>query len=418
MRSPGAPRGRYRCPSPTQPSLIYRRRPIWRGGGSAPALVRSLPSRDLATRCSGADGTCLLLAVEPSIANTGATLTLEGSFAGDAMVNFPGGVSQVATVLGPHRAQVIVPSGASAGDLTVTSGGQTLGSLHFRRASFTLGLGPFQQRYAQADNARTMPAAINSPSLRPTSFIVGDWLYLIGLDGVFRATINADGTLSPFARTGVSLATAGGGHASVVVGSSVYVIGGGNGTTFLDRVECATINSDGSISNFAIVPGVGVTVPRGDSTAVIIGNSIDVIGGYDGTQSLATVERATINADGSISNFALVPGVSLATPLVGHTSVIIGRTLYVIGGFNRRADGTSTPSREIQRADIAGDGTLSSFSVVAGVGLNTARAAHTTEILGSTLAVIGGIDGNGNSVADEHATINSDGTLTSFATTA
>ena len=48
--------------------------------------------------------TCQLVAIEPSLANTGDTITLEGTFGDSATVNFPGGASASATILGPHRA--------------------------------------------------------------------------------------------------------------------------------------------------------------------------------------------------------------------------------------------------------------------------------------------------------------------------
>src|SRR5262245_23118618 len=110
---------------------------------------------------SGADGNLQggLLAISPSIANTGHTITLEGTFPMSSItVHFPGGVDVPATLLGPHRATAIVPAGATAGDLTVTTGGATLGPLPFRRASFALGIGQFFKTHEQVAYARSAPA--------------------------------------------------------------------------------------------------------------------------------------------------------------------------------------------------------------------------------------------------------------------
>jgi hypothetical protein len=55
-------------------------------------------------------GACQVTALTPSIANAGATLTLEGTFADQTTVSFPGVAQpQPATRLGPHRATVVVP---------------------------------------------------------------------------------------------------------------------------------------------------------------------------------------------------------------------------------------------------------------------------------------------------------------------
>src|SRR5689334_15398973 len=74
-----------------------------------------------------AASTYQLLSIEPAIATTGETLVLEGTFAETATVQFPGGAVQSATVLGDHRATVVVPAAATAGDLTVSTGGTTVG---------------------------------------------------------------------------------------------------------------------------------------------------------------------------------------------------------------------------------------------------------------------------------------------------
>src|SRR4051794_38710049 len=45
-----------------------------------------------------------LLSLAPGIAESGDTITLEGTFDSTVVVNFPGGISRSAAVLGPHRA--------------------------------------------------------------------------------------------------------------------------------------------------------------------------------------------------------------------------------------------------------------------------------------------------------------------------
>ena len=78
-------------------------------GFPRPADVGSDAGTDTTT------GVYQLLSLAPPVAATGATLTLEGTFADTATVTFPGGVSAPATILGAHRATVIVPAAATTG---------------------------------------------------------------------------------------------------------------------------------------------------------------------------------------------------------------------------------------------------------------------------------------------------------------
>ncbi|HEX2690865.1 MAG TPA: hypothetical protein VHN14_29835, partial [Kofleriaceae bacterium] len=166
-----------------------------------------------------------LLSIEPAIAVTDDALTLEGTFGASTLVHFPGEAVQAATILGEHRATVTVPASATAGDLTVTTGDITVGPLPFRRTSFALGLQQFRASYEQTDGGR-QSASLATARSAATALVVGGSLYVLGgadsggvLGGIERAPINADGTIGSFdivADTG--LATARSGHTSVVVG--------------------------------------------------------------------------------------------------------------------------------------------------------------------------------------------------------
>lgn len=349
---------------------------------------------------------------------TGETLTMEGTFAADAMVQFPGGVMQSAVVLGEHRATVVVPETATAGDLTVTTGGVTVGPLPFRRTSFALGLQPFRVSYEQTNGAR------QSPSLRvarssATSVVINGWLYVVGGDSdsgpvnsIERAPTNADGTLGPFEIVSdVSLFDARSGHTSIVIGSSIFVIGGSGKSAVLSNVERASLNTDGSLGRFVPLQDTALVTGRSGHTSVIIGNFVYVIGGTrnDGAK-LASIERATIMPDGSLGPFTTIE-VTLTTARSDQAIEIIGNALYVIGG---QAAG-NLPSAAVERATINADGSLGAFGVAPGVALALARGGHSAAVLGGNIYAIGGLSPSGSTGSVEKAPIGPDGSVGPFA---
>jgi N-acetylneuraminic acid mutarotase len=82
---------------------------------------------------------------------------------------------------------------------------------------------------------------------------------------------------------------------------------------------------------FATVADVSLTTARRGHASVVIGNYLYIVGGF-GDSPLNSIERAIIHADGSLGPFSPVPEVSLATARYGHTATVVGSYLYVIGG--------------------------------------------------------------------------------------
>ncbi|HWE28631.1 MAG TPA: hypothetical protein VHB97_11545, partial [Polyangia bacterium] len=359
-------------------------------------------------------GVCQLTAVAPTTANTGATVMLEGTFGVAATVNFPGGIQVPATVLGAHRAQVVVPDGATAGDLTVTTGATTLGPFAFHRAPYKLGLRPFGITMDQASGGR-IPTGMDLQG--GTSLNVGRYVYLIGGSSgrkeylpVYSSLINADGTLEGLAAIPtVVLTTPRSAHTSVHLGNFIYVIGGVDRTgTTLASVERSTVAADDTISTFAPVTGLALNKPRSQQMSVVIGNYLYEIGGFSGG-ALDDIERALINPDGTLSPFAAVDNVTLTTPRSSASVVVLGDRLYVIGGAS------GAPVNSIESAPIGADGSLGAFTVVDGVTLTTARSAFGAVVIGDSVYVIGGLDATAASLTSvERASFTGD-SLGSFA---
>lgn len=347
-------------------------------------------------------GSPMLTSLNPAIAVTGSTITLEGSFGTTATVNFLGAGSVAATVLGPNRVEVTVPAGAVSGDLTVTTGGLTTNAQPFRKATYGLGLQTAVLRPHQGDTVRQASRLSVGRSYFGTA-VVGNYLYVIGgriaggtdVTSIERATLNADGTLGSFSVVpGVSLNQAGNGGIVLVIGSYLYALGGTN-------VERATIYADGSISTFTTVD---TTLGRGSYAATVIGSYLYVIGG--GSPVKNTVLRAPINGDGTIGSFTAIAQ-TLNKARDRHTCTVAGNYLYVMGGF----DGTAN-TNSVERAPINADGTIGAFSTVST--LATARYHIFSFVQGGYLYVAGGA-----STAIERAPLNADGTLAGgFATMA
>ncbi|MBM3274818.1 MAG: hypothetical protein FJZ00_06675, partial [Candidatus Sericytochromatia bacterium] len=411
-------------------------------------------------------GSLRFWAIRPAPASASDTITLEGEFGGSATVNFPGNVTAPATILGPNRAKVVVPAGATAGSLTVTGGGNTTTALPFRAPSYSLGLGSlFQTGYPQADGA-LQSTTIQTARHQFGSAVIGKYLYILGgdngnLNSVERATIDAAGNLSDFSTViGVTLVTAravfgtavignylyvfggnaGGSHlnsverapidgsgslgafstvngvtlvtgrqtfGSAVIGSYLYIFGGSSGGDFLASVERAPIDAAGNLGAFAVVNGVTLTTGRSEPGVEIIGNSVYLLGGNNGV-NLASVERATIDGSGNLGNFAVVGGVTLASARRTFQSARLGNYLYILGGVG------ASVLTSVERALIDGSGNLGTFSSVAGVNLAVPRGYFGSAIIGNSLYAFGGYNDSGLLTSVERAGLNASGTLGSF----
>jgi hypothetical protein len=253
-----------------------------------------------------------------------------------------------------------------------------------------------------------------------TSAVIGDYVYLFGgatgsaasSTSIDRAAINPDHSLGAFGIVqNVTLATPRVAHASAVIGNYVYVLGGApNGSSVLDSVERATINSDGSLGPFSIVPGVTLKSGRRNFTATALGMNLYIFGGSGASGQLDTIERSTIGVDGSLGAFETLTDVKLASAGLGHAFVDTKDHLYITGGIQ----GPPGPIKTVAASAVATDGSLGAF-VSSANSLTSARASHSATVIGDYVYVIGGAgDGAAILTSVERARINADGTLAAF----
>lgn len=227
-------------------------------------------------------------------------------------------------------------------------------------------------------------------------------------------TLNDDGSLGA-AGTGQSLNTARGHAPTVATKDFVYVLGGGDwaqGT--YASIERAPINSDGTLGPFVTLPQT-LSAPRWAFPAVILKDAIYCFGGvsYNGTTSsntFDTVERFPINSDGTLGARQVLP-VRLPEPMYNHTAVVVGDSVYLIGGtpkYGYNGSNYPGPSSHVLRARLQADGSLSQFSDAGSLALPVSAAG--CALIGNYVYTFGGGWG-GQSTDVQRAAVRPDGTL-------
>ncbi len=175
------------------------------------------------------------------------------------------------------------------------------------------------------------------------------------------------------------------GSAVAVAGDTLYVIGGVDGRVFLDSVEYAHINKDGSLSAWKSAATMAET--RGFTAAVVHKDYIYVVGGGNGANGqnlLRSVERARIQADGSLGPWQQEPN-QMLVPRRCSKIIVYGDTLYSFGGFGGALLDT------VERAPILADGSIGPWQLEAKT-MTMPRYTSGVNQLGSLSFVVGGHD--------------------------
>lgn len=327
-------------------------------------------------------------AIHPAVAPAGAPITIEGRFGaiGSATVRFPGGATAPATILGSGRLRATVPPGASVGPLTVEGDGAVSNALPFRRTRYTPQVQPFRPAYEQETHGRSMPKLTIARDGNIAE-VVGSFVYVAGSlvdTRVEAARLWADGTLGAF-RVAGRLTHTRFHPASVALGDHLYVIGGLRNDTSMasDDVDAATVNPDGTLTPFNAI-AAKMNDARQLLRAEVIGPWLYVIGGASSSSTIATVERAPIADDGTLGAFERV-GAPMITPREGHGSAVVGDFLYVFGGLNG-----STYVRTVERAPILGDGSIGPFAEQPALELSSPRQRAATLVTADGVYLLGG----------------------------
>lgn len=185
-------------------------------------------------------------------------------------------------------------------------------------------------------------------------------LYALGgheYPGVERALINADGTLDLWQRVNFMVMPRGE-LAAVVHGGYIYALGGVNGSA-IAATEFAQVQPDGSLSAWQLTSAMNQ--PRSHFAAVTANGYLYAIGGDN--QTPATVERARFNADGSLGAWEMVNQMNYQRR--SRNAAVINNFVYVVGDST-----TSGQADSIERAALNADGSLGAWQVVGALSVN------------------------------------------------
>ena len=250
-----------------------------------------------------------------------------------------------------------------------------------------------------------------------TSVAYNGYLYVLGgydgsgyLNDVQKATINADGTVGAWSAT-TPFTTARYLHTSVAYNGYLYVLGGYDGTSYLNDVQKAAIDpTNGTVGTWSTT--TAFTTGRYGHTSAAYNGYLYVIGGF-GSGYLNDVQKAAINADGTVGTWATTT--AFTTGRYGHTSVAYNGYLYVIGGSNGSDQNDIQFSLVVAATGGAGAGGVGTWNTT--TAFTTARQSHTSVAYNGYLYVIGGQGGSSNLNDVQKAAINADGTVGTWSTT-
>ena len=198
----------------------------------------------------------------------------------------------------------------------------------------------------------TAPAEIQLPAGRTdgAGAVIGNtYIYAGGSDGSAAQTTTfishavGLGNLDKWS-AGPALPEARRDAASVVLGNTLYLIGGygpdGNATTTTYSI---TVNNDGTLGQWTPEAKLALPVQRAGASAVAVSDGIVVMGGTDGTAATTSVWKSQQGTGTPVKLGAWVAQAgSLVEPNVSGYAAHIGDLIYLIGGTNDKGAVVST----------------------------------------------------------------------------
>jgi N-acetylneuraminic acid mutarotase len=228
------------------------------------------------------------------------------------------------------------------------------------------------------------------------------------------APINANGTLGTWTAT-TNLPTTLQNLGTVAYNGYLYVMGGYNGSGYINTVDYAPINANGALGSWTATTSFLTT--RGGLGAVAYNGYLYIMGGWSGSAYLNDVQYALIctatnsgtggctGTVGAVGSWTATTSFPTARQDFGN--VVYGGYLYVISGSDYTGD--------VQYAPINANGTVGSWTTN-GTSFTTGRQGLSAIADNGYLYIMGGQNASANQLNDvQYAPINANGSIGSWA---
>lgn len=212
-----------------------------------------------------------------------------------------------------------------------------------------------------------------------------------GVADIFYGTPNGSGQVTTWADVSSSANELPAGrtmHSSTVWNNRIYVTGGNDGSSAASNVIYASpsLSSGGNITSaWTTTNMTAFTTARSGHVAIAYGSTLYILGGYDGTNYLLDTQYAPINSAGEIGSWT--PTEKLPLPVRQADGFAQNGFLYITGGRS-----TSTAcTNNTYATPINANGTLGYWSQT-NVRFTTARYGTSTAYYQGKVYLLGGID--------------------------
>lgn len=197
---------------------------------------------------------------------------------------------------------------------------------------------------------------------------------------------------------------------ATVYNGYIYYIGGNNATTQQNTIYYDVINADGTLGTWAT--GTALFASLQGPTAFASNGYLYVTGGYNGTTYATATEYVPLNASTGAPGATWTNSTALPTGLAYLSSVYYNDYVYIIGGSN-----ASTHSSTVYYDSVSRTGGLgASWSTTNGIG--TGRDGIAVTQYGNKIYALGGNTGSGDVATMQFATVQTNGTLSTWTTSA
>lgn len=207
-------------------------------------------------------------------------------------------------------------------------------------------------------NSHSLPTA----TTLETAVAYDGYVYVMGgytsgeVSTVYSAPINNDGSIGSWTTSGNSLPQSLSNATSVVHDGYVYVIGGTDGSFYLNTVYYAALANDGTVGTWQTNANP-LPETLGLATSYVHNGTVYVVGGFDGAASSDDIYYATLNGNGSTGTWT-TSTTHLTKGVYGAGTALYDGYMFQYGGYNNMdiiGDAYSAP--------INGNASIGSFSV-------------------------------------------------------